>query len=162
MRGFQLCKGHESLQRERVKRSILFLFGFLVACADPHAQQMEASTASSIYWSDGDSGRINGMKFRLADVDAPETGGVGARGGAKCEYERELGFEAKEFMVELTRNADLTITSSSGKDRYEREVVTLAANGLDLAEAGLEAGHLGPWPHRGRRALTDKPDWCNR
>ena len=55
------------------------------------------------------------MKFRLANVDAPETGGVGARGGAKCEFERELGYDAKEFMVELTRSADLVITSSSGK-----------------------------------------------
>ena len=33
------------------------------------------------------------LKFRLNDIDAPETGGVGAAiGGAKCEKERELGF----------------------------------------------------------------------
>jgi len=100
------------------------------------------------------------MKFRLANVDAPETGGVGARGGAKCEFERELGFEAKEFMVELTRNADLVITSNSGADRYDREVITLSANGQDVAEAGKAAGHLGDWPHKGRRALSKKPDWC--
>lgn len=56
-----------------------------------------------IYWSDGDSGRIDGTRFRLADIDAPETGGVGARGGAKCEGERELGFAAKEAIVEMTR-----------------------------------------------------------
>lgn len=100
------------------------------------------------------------MKFRLANVDAPETGGVGARGGAKCEFERELGFDAKEFIVELTRNADLQITSTSGKDRYDREVITLSANGRDVAETGIAAGHLGGWPHKGRRALSKKPDWC--
>lgn len=100
------------------------------------------------------------MKFRLANVDAPETGGVGARGGAKCEYERELGFEAKAFMVELTRDAELVITGNSGPDRYEREVITLAVNGQDIGELGIAAGHLGPWPHKGRRALAEKPDWC--
>lgn len=102
------------------------------------------------------------MKFRLADVDAPETGGVGAIGGAKCEAEREIGFDAKAFMVELTRDAELVITSNSGADRYERDVITLSANGVDVGQAGIEAGHLGPWPHKGRRALTKKPDWCGK
>jgi len=100
------------------------------------------------------------MKFRLANVDAPETGGVGARGGAKCEFERALGFEAKAFIVDLTRDAELVITSTSGKDRYEREVITLSANGQDVAQAGIASKHLGDWPHKGRRALGKKPNWC--
>lgn len=132
----------------------------LAACAQPVAAPVSTDPARSIYWSDGDSGRIDGMKFRLADVDAPETGGVGARGGAKCEYERELGFEAKAFMVDLTRDVDLTITGSNGPDRYEREVITLSVNGEDIGALGIAAGHLGPWPHKGRRALSPKPDWC--
>lgn len=63
-------------------------------------------------------------------------------------------------MVELTRDAELVITNNSGPDRYEREVIMLSANGQDVGEAGIAAGHLGPWPHRGRRALAKKPDWC--
>lgn len=117
-------------------------------------------TFDQVYWSDGDSGRLNGNKFRLANVDAPETGGVGARGGAKCEAERELGFEAKAFLVELTRNKDLQVIASYGPDRYDREVVELAINGKPLADIAIEAGHLRPWPHKGRRALAKKPDWC--
>jgi len=101
------------------------------------------------------------MKFRLADVDAPETGGVGARGGAKCEAERVIGFEAKAFMVDLTGDGALVITSNSGPDRYDRDVITLSVDGRDVARAGVEAGHLEDWPHKGRRALTKKPDWCN-
>ena len=131
---------------------------FFTACSVP--AETISTAASDIYWSDGDSGRINGMKFRLADVDAPETGGVGARGGAKCEYERELGFEAKAFMVDLTRDAELTVTERSGADRYGREVIRLSANGKDVADAGVLSGHSAAWPHRGRKALTDKPDWC--
>ena len=138
----------------------LTLFVFAAACSPTSVEPVTAASDASIYWSDGDSGRIDGMKFRLANVDAPETGGVGARGGAKCEYERELGFEAKAFMVELTRDAELVITSNSGPDRYEREVVTLSANGQDVSQSGMAAGHLGEWPHKGRRALAKKPDWC--
>lgn len=141
-------------------RALLITFAAVtVACAGPQAE-VSHETATSIYWSDGDSGRIDGMKFRLANVDAPETGGVGSRGGAKCEYERELGYEAKEYIVELTRDAQLEITARYGPDRYEREVIDLSANGVDVGEAGIASGHLGTWPHKGRRALQPKPDWC--
>jgi len=63
----------------------------------------------SIYWSDGDSGRLNGsLKFRLNDIDAPETGGVGvAVGGAKCEAERAKGYESKAWVVKFTKNVPL-------------------------------------------------------
>ena len=99
---------------------VFFLAGLAVSCSPaqrrassgdlpsadlPVADQplLAGTVAERIYWSDGDSGRIDGMPFRLADIDAPETGGEGARGGAKCESERELGFAAKAWVVELTR-----------------------------------------------------------
>ena len=143
-----------------MKHALIPILLLASACAPPSAETISTTPSASIYWSDGDSGRLDGMKFRLANVDAPETGGVGAIGGAKCEFERQLGFEAEAFMVEMTRGADLMITSSSGPDRYEREVITLSVNGRDIGDVGIEAGHLGPWPHKGRRALSDKPDWC--
>ena len=118
---------------------------------------------TSIYWSDGDSGYLNGKKipFRLANVDAPETGGVGAAiGGAKCELERQRGFEAKAFVVELTENAELTIHREYGLDKYKRLVINLHANGLDVGKSAVNTGHLQDWPHKGRRQLVKKPDWC--
>jgi len=99
-----------------------------------------------IYWSDGDSGRLDGVAFRLKDVDAPETQSVGsAFGGAKCELERERGALAKEFIVALTGNAFIQITANYGPDRYDRLVVDLNADGIDVAKAGIEAGHLQAW-----------------
>ncbi|MAI90057.1 thermonuclease family protein [Ponticaulis sp.] len=124
------------------------------------APDAERAPVSNIYWSDGDSGRLDGQPFRLANVDSPETGGVGAIGGARCEEEREIGYDAKEFIVELTRNADVQIARSYGADRYGREVVDLNVNGQSLARIGLNAGHYRPWPHDGQRALARKPDWC--
>jgi endonuclease YncB( thermonuclease family) len=151
------------------------LLGFLSACADPISSIEpvgEASAAASdptnweiteIYWSDADSGRINGERFRLSDIDAPETGGVGAAiGGAKCEKERERGFDAKEFVFEFTRNKELRITHTYGYDKMPepRLLIDLSANGVDVAQSGIDAGFLRPWPHDGTKALAAKPDWC--
>jgi len=119
-----------------------------------------AAEPSKIYWSDGDSGRLDGMKFRLANIDAPETGSMKQRGGAKCEAEREIGFEAKEFIVEFTRGKQIKIVRDYGEDRYDRLVVDLSVDGVDVAKAGIAAGHLRPWPHKKGRAQAPKPDWC--
>jgi len=102
------------------------------------------------------------VRFRLRDVDAPETGGVGAAiGGAKCERERELGFFAKEFIVALTSSAAIIVTEDYGPDRFDRSVVDLSADGVDVASAGLEAGYLRAWPHDANgNSLSEKPDWC--
>ena len=145
----------------------------LVACSQaqfspaPEAQAYEQpADIQSIYWSDGDSGRITleneeVLKFRLNDIDAPETGGVGAAiGGAKCEKERELGFEAKEWAVEYTRGVPVKITGDHGEDRYGRNIFDLAANDNDVGQAGIAAGVYGSWRHDGKRALEPRPEWC--
>lgn len=119
-----------------------------------------AKTFHSIYWSDGDSGKVGDIKFRLANIDAPETGSLKQRGGAKCEAERAIGYKAKEYLVEFTRNKEIKITRDYGEDRYDRLVVDLSADGLDVAAAAVAAGHLRPWPHKKGRAQAPKPDWC--
>ena len=118
------------------------------------------SVKPTIYWSDGDSGRLGGVKFRLANIDAPETGSLKQRGGAKCEAERVIGYEAKAFLVGFARGKILTIEKDYGLDRYGRRVIDLSAGGMDVGAAGIEAGHLRPWPFKRGRALKPKPDWC--
>jgi len=152
--------------------SLLFTLGVIILAVvittvtikRAKAEQVNADVLeiTSIYFSDADSGRINGnIKFRLNNVDAPETGGVGAAiGGATCELERERGFASKEWIVAYTRDAELEITGQHGQDKYERRVIDLSVNGVDVGQAGIEAGYLKPWPHKGRRALVKKPDWC--
>lgn len=120
----------------------------------------------SIYFSDGDSGRATlsdetVIKFRVNDIDAPETGGVGAAiGGAKCEEERALGYEAKAWAVEYTRGADLDITGDHGEDRYGRKIIDLTANGSDIGKAGIAVGVYRSWKHDGNRQLEKRPLWC--
>jgi endonuclease YncB( thermonuclease family) len=130
---------------------------FAAACVSPASG---ADPVKSIYWSDGDSGRADGVDFRLADVDAPETGGVGARGGAKCEAERELGFRAKAFIVEATKGKPLSIVFNGEIDGFGRRVANIAAAGKDVGQLGIEAGHLRPYVFEGKRATMPKPNWC--
>lgn len=141
-------------------------FLLLSGCTVSTAQEHPTQKIERVYWSDGDSGQIiyeNGekLKFRLSNIDAPETGGVGAAiGGAKCELERELGFEAKAFVNSFTKSGDVTIANEYGMDKYDRLVVDLSVAGADVSNAGVNAGHLKEWPHKGRRQLMKKPDWC--
>ena len=145
--------------------SVLML-SMLLGCTQSRANDASSETSSTsktyttIYWSDGDSGRLGKLKFRLANIDAPETGSMKQRGGAKCESERELGYEAKAFIVGFTKDKMIRIARDYGEDRYGRLVVDLKADGADVAKAGVDAGHLRDWIHKKGRALSPKPDWC--
>lgn len=129
-----------------------------VAISATVATGATVSDPLTVYWSDGDSGRLSdGTRFRLHGVDAPETGGVGAFGGADCEAERGLGFEAKAVAVELSRDAEIAISRNYGPDRYGRLVVDLSVNGADMGDTLVEAGALRAWDYDGGEK---KPDWC--
>jgi endonuclease YncB( thermonuclease family) len=148
------------------RRSILAAAAMLIAAAAMSflafetGQRAEASTADAVtvYWSDGDSGRLSdGTRFRLHGIDAPETGPMGRRGGAKCEAERALGYEAKAAALEITRGRDVTILEDRGSDRYGRAVLRLAVDGTDLNGLLIAAGTHQVWDYDRRQP---KPDWC--
>lgn len=148
------------------------------ACSKLPGQSAEMRTATpnpmaaisthpvkSIYWSDGDSGRITlpddrVIKFRLDDWDAPETGGVGAAiGGAQCELERERGFASKAFMVENTRR-NVSYATRGEYDGYERLLVDIIVDQAELAPKAFLAGHLKSWKHDGAKQIEKRPLWC--
>lgn len=117
--------------------------------------QIEALT---VYWSDGDSGRLSdGTKFRLHGIDSPETGSMKQRGGAKCEAERALGYEAKEAALELTRGKTVRVSETRGPDRYARTVLSLDLDGKDVADFLVAGGTHKIWDYDGHQK---KPDWC--
>ena len=146
--------------------SSIIMLSILSGCTPSQAREAPSETSSisktydSIYWSDGDSGRLGKLKFRLANIDAPETGSMKQRGGAKCESERAIGYEAKAFIVEFTKDKTISIVRDYGEDRYGRLVVDLEADGSDVAKAGVDAGHLRDWLHIKGQAQSPKPDWC--
>ena len=139
----------------------LFIFVLIAMLGARFASETAQATTElggTVYWSDGDSGRLSdGTKFRLHGIDAPETGSMNQRGGAKCESERELGYEAKAVAVELTRGRSVVVSEILSRDRYGRNVVTLSLDGSDVGDLLIAAGTHQVWDYDGRQP---KPLWC--
>lgn len=127
----------------------MFLLFLITAC-----DGFEPYSASDIYWADGDSGTIDGERFRLADVDAPEIR------GAQCEAERLHGEAAKAYIRQLSLGVDIQIVADFGQDRYDRRVIELEFDGQNVSDLLLARDYLQAWPHLNGRALNAKPDWC--
>lgn len=122
---------------------------------------VHAQPVHSIEWDDGDSGTINDVDFRLADVDAPESRPVGSLNGAKCEKERSSGRLAKDWVVEVTRGKSLVITGRDPKiDDFGRVVLTLSVDGQDLGDLGVAADRYHPYIFDNGKARFNKPLWC--
>lgn len=134
----------------------LGLIALLVTASTPAIAQ-----GPTLTWADGDSGRFGEIEFRLADVDAPETGPVGSRNGAKCKAEQDNGRAAKAYMQDLTRSGRVTVTEIGEADRYGRHVVEIVVDGRSVSASALAAGHLKPWPHENGKAMAARPDWCS-
>lgn len=137
-------------------RSVLATLVLASMCGAAAAQPVH-----SIYWTDADSGTVNDVKFRLADIDAPETTPVGWINGAKCDLERELGQHAKAWLLQTLAGRSLVLTGRDPElDEHERVVLTLSVGGRDLGELGLAAGRYKPHVFENGRAMGKKPRWC--
>jgi endonuclease YncB( thermonuclease family) len=98
---------------------------------------------------DGDTIRNGGVTYRLANIDAPETGHR-----ARCESEDQLGRAAARRMQSLMGRADVvTITPTGRRDRYGRTLALVEVDGRDAGEILIREGLARPW--RGRRE-----SWC--
>jgi endonuclease YncB( thermonuclease family) len=89
------------------------------------------------------------IRYRLANIDAPETGD-----NAKCFNERRVGEMAKAAAIRLVRKAGVVSVERTWRfDRYNRTVAYVLVDGIDLGETLVNLGLACRW--RGRRA-----PWC--
>jgi len=114
----------------------------------------------TITWSDADSGKINGLKFRVNSGDAPETGRLGQKSGAECQAEIILGKKATDY-VRALKPTDFKVTGYHGIDRYERHLVDLAYLKENYLTHQINIGYMKSWLHQGTRALEPHPNWCS-
>ncbi|MEZ5782048.1 MAG: thermonuclease family protein [Rhizobiaceae bacterium] len=96
---------------------------------------------------DGDTFWISGEKVRLADIDAPETGG-------SCEAERILAARAAGRLARLLSAGPLEI-ARDGKDRFGRTLAVVSVHGKSVGQTLVEEGLARPWT--GRRV----DNWCD-
>lgn len=99
---------------------------------------------------DGDTFYLNGKAIRIADIDAPETG------GARCPEEAALGSRATTLLAELLSAGPFSLHSfgSRDEDRYGRQLRIVMRDGQSVGGMLVDAGLARPWEGRRR-------PWCS-
>jgi endonuclease YncB( thermonuclease family) len=98
---------------------------------------------------DGDTFWLEGVKIRVADIDAPEIG------SPKCPRERELGVRATVRLMELLNLGAFELQATNGReyDRYGRLLRVVVRNGQPLGDQLVREGLAHQWEGR-------KLSWC--
>jgi endonuclease YncB( thermonuclease family) len=102
---------------------------------------------------DGDTvdDRAIGVRYRLANIDAPETGD-----NAKCFKENERGEAARRAAIALVRKAArVEVRRTWRVDYFGRRVAFVLVDGDDLGVELVKLGLARPW--RGERGR-----WCGK
>jgi endonuclease YncB( thermonuclease family) len=94
---------------------------------------------------DGDTFWHNRIKYRLADIDAPEVI------KPQCRAEAMLG-EAATYRLAALLNAGNLELHTRGQDRYRRTLVTVTRSGRSIGEQLISEGLARRW--------GDKRGWC--
>ena len=90
-----------------------------------------------------------GVRYRLANIDAPETGD-----SAKCFNERVLGDAAKCAAIRRMRAAtQVAVRRTWRTDRFGRRVAFVLVDGQDLGDILVARGLARPW-------IGWRRNWC--
>ena len=97
---------------------------------------------------DGDTGWLDGEKWRLLGTDTPEIS------KPECSNEYSVGIAARNRLQTLMLGG--YAIERGGRDRYGRRLVTIRlADGRDVGDVLEAEGLSQPWPNSGNR-------WCGR
>jgi micrococcal nuclease len=98
---------------------------------------------------DGDTIRYQGVKIRLADIDAPEIS------SPRCASEAAAGHRAKERLLELINAGPIQLVHRGGPDtdKYGRKLRVVERNGRSLGDILVAEGLALRW-NGARRS------WC--
>ncbi|WP_085044032.1 thermonuclease family protein [Ensifer aridi] len=100
---------------------------------------------------DGDTFWKEGVKYRLAGINTPETGEK-----ARCTKERLLADAATSRLRELMQTSGLSY-HPQGRDRYGRILVSVRTNaGDDIAAMMVVSGYGRPYAG----GYHDPHEWC--
>lgn len=94
---------------------------------------------------DGDTFWLDRVKYRVADIDAPETS------RPQCKAEAKLGEVATDRLAQMM-NAGPFQLRTSGTDRYGRVLVTVTRSGASLGARLVSEGLARKW--------GDRRGWC--
>lgn len=98
---------------------------------------------------DGDTFWSNGVKIRVADIDAPEIG------TPRCASEKALGDRATKRLLELVNAGPFEMQSWPGRDedKYGRKLRVLVRDGRSLGDILVSEGLARTWTGK-------RQPWC--
>lgn len=98
---------------------------------------------------DGDTLWMDGIKIRVADIDAPESH------PPRCEQEAELGRRATQRLLELVNAGPFEMRAFDNRDadRYGRKLRILLRDGQSLGDQLVREGLARTWTGR-------REPWC--
>ena len=98
---------------------------------------------------DGDTFYFNGMKIRVADIDAPETH------PGRCDYEQDLGDRATSRLLVLLNAGPFELRGYGfrDQDRYGRKLRAVYRDGQSLGEELVSEGLAREW-------IGHREPWC--
>lgn len=98
---------------------------------------------------DGDTFWLDGVKIRIADIDAPELS------PPRCEAERIKGKAAKSRLQQLLNAGAFSLVRGyREEDRYGRKLRTVTRSGRSIGETLAEEGLARRWD-------GSRHPWCN-
>ena len=91
------------------------------------------------------------VSVRISGIDTPETTHL-----ARCDKERELGLQAKEFVIKLIGNQTTMVARNIKWDKYGgRILANVEVGGVNVGESLIAQGLARPYSGAGPKA-----DWC--
>ena len=96
-----------------------------------------------------DCGGDHPRTARVQGLDAPETK------RARCAAEKDLGDQATRRLRALVKGGDVEYRGT-GTDKYGRQLIRLAVDGVDVADALIDEGLAV------RYAGGKRIDWCRK
>lgn len=90
---------------------------------------------------DGDTIWLDGVKIRVADIDAPETH------PPRCAREADLGNQATQRLMALVNDGPFSVEPAGGRDedRYGRKLRLLVREGRSLGDQLVREGLARSW-----------------
>jgi len=139
------------------KISLYFLICFLSLNTYAAKQYGSVTVSKVISVYDGDTFRVNidslppivgkNIPVRLEGVDTPEING-------KCQYEKDLALEARDFLRSKLSNAVEILLNDLQRGKYFRIVAKVYIDGVSLEEELLQNGLA--YQYNGGK----KSNWC--
>jgi micrococcal nuclease len=131
-------------------RAALLVLLALLGCSPADAETLDGRRAVII---DGDTFALGSERFRILNIDAPETR------GSRCERELVLGLKAKERLAGLLRAGSVDV-DRDGQDRYRRTLARVSVGGRDVGSILVSEGLALPWQDGPEAREARLRHWC--